>query len=430
MVDLVEQLLRDHRAIRPIDARLQSSWRLKRHLDADLQQTDGEARRDLARDPQAKGLINLLCLQDHIFQLVHVADTQVGVLQDHPASREECCVVLLSGHLLLTFAHGDLVRGVLLLLLRQLVDGEGRVAPCGQQVQHRLPARGLVVDVCDGVRDGRGEARVEHGLDELGAGDARAVLAHEARDAEPQEGAERAVHDESVLVVRHGAALGLVLVEPLLPVLLVALDLVNNLAVEQNLVRAKGMAGNLQEIQPDLVRHPLERVRPLGLHVQRRARLQEDSQIRTRELSCNNHDLHSDHQLEHHLIALEQTPVGIAVDLVGQEVDDLVHPLRRWLALLRVPDRDIELLLELQKRAIVHPPARLGRDRVNHIGHVDHVEVHDTASRGHGSELLPLLVDLDLALVRLLELAGDLLRLRFCVSQDLHKLFVLSQVAL
>mmetsp|Transcript_44498 Transcript_44498/g.103963 ORF Transcript_44498/g.103963 Transcript_44498/m.103963 type:complete len:458 (-) Transcript_44498:2-1375(-) len=111
-------------------------------------------------------------------------------------------------------------------------------------------------------------------------------------------------------------------------------------------------------------------------------------------------------------------------------MDDLLHSLRGRLALLAVADRNLELLQELQQRAVVHPSGTLVRDGVHHVGHVRHVKVHDTAPSSHRSELLSLLVDFDLPLVGLLQLAFDLLGLGFGVGKHLDELRILQQVPL
>mmetsp|Transcript_115844 Transcript_115844/g.374314 ORF Transcript_115844/g.374314 Transcript_115844/m.374314 type:complete len:219 (-) Transcript_115844:153-809(-) len=161
-VNLVDQLLGHHGRVCPVKARLQARRRFKRHLDCDLEEPDRECWRDLAGDPKAEVGVDLLRLQQHIFQLAHVADAQVGVLQDHPAARQEGVVVFLAGDLLLALAHGHLVGGEALLLLRELVDRHGRVAAGGQEIQHRLPRTGLVVDVGDDVGHRCSEPAVEH----------------------------------------------------------------------------------------------------------------------------------------------------------------------------------------------------------------------------------------------------------------------------
>mmetsp|Transcript_71716 Transcript_71716/g.200132 ORF Transcript_71716/g.200132 Transcript_71716/m.200132 type:complete len:201 (-) Transcript_71716:7-609(-) len=197
------------------------------------------------------------------------------VLQDHPTACEEGVVVLLPRDLLLAFTHGDLIRRKFLPLLRKLVDGKRGVAASGEEVQHWLARRRLGVDVDDSVCHRGGESGVEHGLDVLGADDASPVLAHRPHQHQAQEGPDRPLHDDALLVVGDGAALWLVLVEPLLPGGLIALDEVQDLSEELHLVCPEGMPRELDQVQPHLVRQPLERICLLGLHVQGRASLEE-----------------------------------------------------------------------------------------------------------------------------------------------------------
>mmetsp|Transcript_54158 Transcript_54158/g.115606 ORF Transcript_54158/g.115606 Transcript_54158/m.115606 type:complete len:268 (+) Transcript_54158:1502-2305(+) len=122
VVDLVEQLLRDHRRVGSEDASLQASWRLESHLDGDLQKSNREPRCNFASDPESEIVVNFGCLEQNILELAHVANAEMRVLQDDPTSRDEGEVVLLTRNLFLPFSHRDLVGGVLFLLLGQLID--------------------------------------------------------------------------------------------------------------------------------------------------------------------------------------------------------------------------------------------------------------------------------------------------------------------
>mmetsp|Transcript_3630 Transcript_3630/g.6386 ORF Transcript_3630/g.6386 Transcript_3630/m.6386 type:complete len:357 (+) Transcript_3630:2260-3330(+) len=189
------------------------------------------------------------------------------------------------------------------------------------------------------------------------------------------------------------------------------------------------MACQLNCIQPGLVVHPSEGTWTFVVLVQRRPCFQEDQDVITRHDSTYNIDLQCDHELEHHLVSLEEATVHVPVGLVGEEVDDFVHPFRRRLYFFRIPDRIIELLQELVKGAVVHPTAWLQGDGIAHHDHVCHVEVHDTSARCHGSELLPLFIDLHSPLTCLFEFAFNLLCLCLCVRQDFDKLRVIQEVS-
>merc|ERR1719235_2520460 len=140
MINLVEQLLTDHCGVGPVEPRFQSSGRLQCHLDTHLKQADWKAWSDLCRDPQPEIVINLRSFGEYIFQLTHVPNAKVAVLENDPSTREEGGIVLLSGNFLLAFTHRDLVRWEFLFLLREFINGQCGVTARCQQVKHRLAA--------------------------------------------------------------------------------------------------------------------------------------------------------------------------------------------------------------------------------------------------------------------------------------------------
>mmetsp|Transcript_57587 Transcript_57587/g.137164 ORF Transcript_57587/g.137164 Transcript_57587/m.137164 type:complete len:324 (+) Transcript_57587:1369-2340(+) len=273
-VNLVQKLLRDHGAVGSVQAGFQSRGRLQGHLDGNLQQADREAEGDLAGNPQPECLVDLGGLQKNILQLAHIANTQVRVLQNHPATSNEGCIVLLASHLLLAFSHGHLVSWILLFLLRQLIDAEGRITACREQIQDWLSGQRLLVDVGDSICDGGREARVQHRFDELVAGNRGSILSHGPYHDQPQEGPQSSVHVDALVVVRNRDALRLVLVVPLPPSWLVTLHEVHHLTEEDDLVHAEGLLRQRDDVEPHLVGQPLvEGVLTLALDVQSRAGL-------------------------------------------------------------------------------------------------------------------------------------------------------------
>mmetsp|Transcript_29575 Transcript_29575/g.61000 ORF Transcript_29575/g.61000 Transcript_29575/m.61000 type:complete len:342 (-) Transcript_29575:1969-2994(-) len=339
------------------------------------------------------------------------------VLQNDPPTSDEGCIVLLSRDLLLSFAHRDLVGGILLLFLGQLINAECGITSCCEEIEDRLPALGLFVDVLDGIGHWCHEARIQHGLHKLTAGNGRSILTHGSHDGEAQEWSQSPVHVDAFIVVRDRHTLWLILIIPLSPGTLIALHEVDNLAEEHNLIHSKGLPRNCQDVQPDLVRQPLaEGIGAFGLEVQAAAGLQQDGNITRGDLIGHRHDLQRHQELEEHLVALIESAIHVPIHLVGQEVDDLLHALRGGLRLLGVANRDLELFQELKQRAVVHPARCLAGNWVHHVGHICHVEVHDTASGGHRSELFALLVDLNFPFVRFLQFALHFLRLCLCVG--------------
>ena len=103
--------------------------------------------------------------------------------------------------------------------------------------------------------------------------------------------------------------------KPLPPVRVVLGDQLNDLSEEDNMIHAKWVSGQLQQIEPHLVAHPLEGVTSLGLDVQSAARLQKHGDVGCRDHGSNRHDLESEGELEHHLISLEKAAIHVSVNL-------------------------------------------------------------------------------------------------------------------
>mmetsp|Transcript_39921 Transcript_39921/g.120646 ORF Transcript_39921/g.120646 Transcript_39921/m.120646 type:complete len:220 (-) Transcript_39921:36-695(-) len=217
------------------------------------------------------------------------------ILQDDPSAGDERRVVLLPRDLLLSLAHRDLVCREFLLLLRQLVDHAGWVGPSRQQVEHRLPRGGLVVDVGHRVSHRGGEARPQLLVDELRASDAGAVLPERANQDEAQEGPEIPLGADPLLELGHRATLGLVFVEPLTPLRLALADDPSKITEDGDLFLPEAVARELQQVQPCLVAHPAERRRPLRVFVQGGPRLQKKEHILRREHAAHHLDFQCDH---------------------------------------------------------------------------------------------------------------------------------------
>mmetsp|Transcript_15630 Transcript_15630/g.42639 ORF Transcript_15630/g.42639 Transcript_15630/m.42639 type:complete len:1180 (-) Transcript_15630:893-4432(-) len=429
VVDFVKKLLRDHGGVCSVQASLQASWRFEGHLDHHLQETDGETEGDLTSDPEPEFFIDLGRLREDILLLVHEPNTKVTVLQNHPGTCQEAVLHLLESNHLLALAHGDLLRRELLALLRQLVDHQCGVTASCQQVENGFPSQGLLEDIGDPVSHWSRVLGSELIVDELRATNGRAVLPQTTNQDHAQEEPESLLHDDPVFVVWDGTSLRFIFVEPLPPVRVVLGDQLNDLSEEDNMIHAKWMSGQLQQIEPHLVAHPLEGVISLGLDVQRATRLQKHGDVSGRDHGSNRHDLESEGELEHHLISLEKAAIHVSVNLVGQVVDDLLHPLRRGLAFFGTHNGNIELFKELQQGTIVHPPRWLRRDGVGHQRHICHAEIHDTAPSRHRPELLSLVVDFVLLLSGIGEFLFHLLGLGLRVGEDINELHIVQEIA-
>mmetsp|Transcript_35857 Transcript_35857/g.65814 ORF Transcript_35857/g.65814 Transcript_35857/m.65814 type:complete len:377 (-) Transcript_35857:3990-5120(-) len=325
VIDLVNEILGYHCCVRAVQSSLQACWGLKRDLDGHLEQTNWKPWSNLTSDPEPVFIFNSFCLRESVLQFVHIVDSQMTVLQNHPTARDEGVVIFLSGNLLLTLTHGDLVCGKLFLFLCHLINGHGWVTSSREKVEHWFAAGRLLVDAEDCVTDGCSEPLVELCFNELSTSNVSAVFTHRTHYDHSEEGSYHSFHDDSLLVIRNGHGFRLVLIIPLPPCGLIPLDELDNLSEENCLICAEGMPRELQEVQPDFIRQPFEGVRLLRLYVQSRACLQKHSNITRSQLIADNHDLHCHHELEHHLVALKKTTVHVSVDLISQETDDTVN---------------------------------------------------------------------------------------------------------
>ena len=106
--------------------------------------------------------------------------------------------------------------------------------------------------------------------------------------------------------------------------------------------------------------------------------------------------------------------VDVPVSQVRHRSDDVVHAFRCERCLHALHEQDHEL----HQRGLVHDI---------HPRHLNDGEVDDGSAGGHGPELLALLADVLLSLVRGCELGCDLGGLLLGRAQDLNKLLVLEQ---
>mmetsp|Transcript_19768 Transcript_19768/g.49749 ORF Transcript_19768/g.49749 Transcript_19768/m.49749 type:complete len:387 (+) Transcript_19768:2610-3770(+) len=337
VINLFQRLLRHHGRVGTEEPCLQTRRRFRRDLDRHLQQSNRERFCNLDGEPQAEVFVDLRRLCQNILLLHHEPDTQVAILQNHPRSVQEPVLHFFPRDDFLPFAHTHFIRRELLFLLRELVDGRRGIGTRSEQVQYRLAARRLVEDVGYRVRHRRRKPPSQVCIHKLRTRDAGTILADRPDQHHAHYWTQRAFHDQAFFVVRHRAALGLVFIEPALPRGFVLRHVVHDLAVEGQPVSER-MPRQVQQVQPDFVREPAERVWSFALHVQRGTRLQEAAHVRTGDVPRDGQNLQRDHQLERHFIPLKEAAVHVPVHLVGEVVDDLVHALRRRLHLLGVHD--------------------------------------------------------------------------------------------
>mmetsp|Transcript_82352 Transcript_82352/g.197543 ORF Transcript_82352/g.197543 Transcript_82352/m.197543 type:complete len:483 (+) Transcript_82352:792-2240(+) len=431
MIHLVQGLLSHHGGVGPVKRCLQTSRGLLGHFDAEMQKPDGEPRGDLAGHPQPVIRMDLGHSDDGLLHLVHVVDPQVAILQHQPSPGDEGGVVLLPRHLLLALTHGDLVSWELLFPLGEFIDHVGGVGASRQQVEHWLPSARLLVDLEDGIAHWGCESGTQLSINILRASDADPVLTQRTDQHEPDEGAQSSLHDDSVFILRNRAVLRLALIQPPAPADVIPPQKLSEVTEQGYLLPAETVAGELDDVEPHLLVDPFAIwARLLRVLVQRSSRLQEEHHIIAGQLAVDNGDLQGDHQPEHHLVPLKETPVHVAVHLVREEVDDLVHPLYSRLDLVRVFHRVVKLLEELIQGAAVHPAAWLQCDGIADQHHVSHVEIHQASSSCHWPELLSLLVDLKRPLTGFVQLAFHLFCFCFGACKDFNELGVVQEVAL
>mmetsp|Transcript_82350 Transcript_82350/g.197525 ORF Transcript_82350/g.197525 Transcript_82350/m.197525 type:complete len:264 (-) Transcript_82350:5527-6318(-) len=263
----------------------------------------------------------------------------MAVLQNDPATINKRCAVLFSSNLLLSFAHRNLVSRELLFPLGQLVYHICRVCPGRKQIKDRFARAALLVDVGDGIADGCSVFGAKLFVDELRTGDSNSVLPQSPNQHKTYERTYGSLHDNSVFVLRNRTVLRLALIEPLAPAQLIPLQQVRQFPEYWILISAKPVTGKLYGVQPCLLSHPLvERVGPLVVLIQGSASLQENQDVFAGQVSVDHHHFQRHQPLEHHLITLKKAAVHVTVDLVGERINDALHPFRRRLDLVGVFD--------------------------------------------------------------------------------------------
>eukprot|EP01136_Pigoraptor_vietnamica_P000134 Opistho-1_new@25059 len=383
----VEHVLRDP-VVRALEARLDALRRLVRELDARLQQADRELRVLLRRDPKAEVLVDLLRHRQRVEQLVHKVEAEVAVLQQHPAARLHELLHQAPRVHLLALAHRNGAR-LRLLLLRQRLDCRRRVAAHRQQADHRRARVRLLPHLLEVEDDALREPLAERVANVL------ARLVHGAVGA-PRADEERAAERVERVLVAVGQLRLLrgVLVVPVLPALLVARHLVEDLAELRQLTE-------LDNVEPRHVRDPPARLLLHRVHVERSASLDEDLELLQRHAAALDVRLEREEQREEELVDLVQPAARVLEHAEREVVDDVLDALVRDRRRLRARHRLVKQPEELLQRRLVH--------HVDHA-HLDDEEVEDAAARRDRAVLLARRVDLHLRLRGDHELVVDLLR--------------------
>mmetsp|Transcript_6335 Transcript_6335/g.7524 ORF Transcript_6335/g.7524 Transcript_6335/m.7524 type:complete len:205 (+) Transcript_6335:1874-2488(+) len=194
----------------------------------------------------------------------------MAVVEDDPETITEGIVDVLLGNDFLLLSHGDLLSWDS-LLSSELINGVGGVGTRGEQVEHGLAWLGLLEDLNDLIGDGGHEFFAEDAADELLGSEHGSVLSDGSDEAEVEEVADGfGVH--LVLVLGDGHVLGGVLVQVLLPLLLVALNLVNDVLEEAGGLIVEFVFRQGHDVEPHLLVHPVELLVPV---VDTRAGLQQ-----------------------------------------------------------------------------------------------------------------------------------------------------------
>eukprot|EP00965_Chrysotila_dentata_P214587 6188274-Pleurochrysis_carterae.AAC.1 len=320
--DRVEHVLAQPR-IRCLEPRTDPGRRLGRQLDRRMEKRNREACMRLGGDPQLEVGIHVLEPRQQLLELIQELDPQVAVLQHHPRALRHARGDELARGRLLALTHRDGAH-LSLLALGQLEHRRGRVGALREHgddrrgrrrlLLHRLERERLPVDVSVAQR-----------LDNVGLhAEQRAVLAHAAHEHQPIE------RVDPLLVVGHFLRLRRVVVEPVAPEQVVAIDHF------RQLLEGGHRARELQDVEPDRVGEPRERLLSFRRKVERGAAPQQHRRRRGRQHLGGGLHAHRQHERPHELVLLEQAALHVVGRLVGQVLEDVRDALgseRRLVAL-------------------------------------------------------------------------------------------------
>ena len=416
-LDLLEEVLSDQGRVGTGHTSSDTLRRLSGDLDGHLEETEREASVRLASDPETELLVDLLALGvEDFFHLSHELEGQVTIVKDNPETITEGIIDVLFGNDFLLLSHGYLL-GWDSLLSGQLIDGIGGVGTRSEQVEHRLAWLGLIVHLSDLIGDWCHEVLAEHAADELLGSEHSSVLTDGPDEAEMEE-VTNGLGIHLVLVLGNGHVLGRVLIQVLLPLLLVALNLVNDILIEARWLVVEFVLRQGDNVEPHLLVHPVELLIPV---VDTRAGLEKHVHIALVKHACLDQDLQAHHELEGDLISFEETSIDVSVHLVGHAVNNVGNTVLNELGLGRLVNTIIEQIEELLQRGVVHPVDK---------GHLDDAEVKDGTTRSDGSERLTLLTNFSGLLTSLNKLLSNFARLELDFSQHINELFIIEQVAI
>ena len=300
---------------RSFQACLHALRRLVGERDRALQQVDAEVWVLLSGHPEPERLVRVLVLLHGGLQLGEEVQRQVTILEQHPAA------ILLEvgeqppGVHFLPLAHAD-VLALDLHTFGHQVYRRGGIRSQAEEADHRRLGLALGVDVGETVDD-RLHVPFPEGLGDiltgLGSGPVRAPRPHQT------ESVERA---EAVVAVRDRALLGLGLIEPLLPDLVAALDLVGDVAELRE--RAQ-----LDQVQPGRVQDPRLGLCFHAVQIEQSTALDERVELGLFNLAGLQVDLESEHEGQEELVLRVEPPHGVAVRRKRHELDDVGDALGR-----------------------------------------------------------------------------------------------------
>mmetsp|Transcript_3401 Transcript_3401/g.5807 ORF Transcript_3401/g.5807 Transcript_3401/m.5807 type:complete len:271 (+) Transcript_3401:1664-2476(+) len=260
-------------------------------------------------------------LDEHLLQLRQEGQAQVAVLAEDPVTRLESAGDEGVGGGFLPLAHAD-GADPLLPLLGQALNLPRRVRPLGQEEDDRHEAVALLHDGVKVQLLGLGVLRAEGVLNVVDGRQEGAVLAEAADEQEALEGVQPVVDVWNLGVLRR------LCIPPLPPHEVVALD-----EVRQVLERLH-CCGQSHDVEPGLVRDPLEGLGPAFGHVQGSPRLEEGLEALVGQCASPHLDLAGHEQDEHELVLLKQAPPKVLEHNVRCHVDDARNALGRELVAL------------------------------------------------------------------------------------------------
>eukprot|EP00968_Pinguiococcus_pyrenoidosus_P001316 scaffold58_cov256-Pinguiococcus_pyrenoidosus.AAC.11 len=390
---------------------LQAVRRLRDHLKAPLQDTQGELVARLCGEPEAEVCVRALLGLQRLLQRLEPRHQEVAVLQQHPVASGVAGVQhgFSVGPLALTKRQVlEPLRRHALLVREQLDVGLG-IRAGAEDEHHRHRRRTLRKHACVVQHRRLHVLLARHADHEQLHG-----VVHPVRSEAP-DGAEPLQRREALIeAARQLGRLRCFEVVPVLPHVMLCLEMRQHLT-EDVLERAQR-----DEVLPAGRGEPGRRTVLRGA-VERRVALEEEVDFAAVEALIAFHD-HGGHlEAEHELVALEDPRAGVVVHPARDGADHVAQAVVQHHVALGGVQRLVEDVQVRVQRDLVHPHGG---------GEAGLREVHDRAALGHGHVLRARLADLVLGEAGLLQLALDLHGLGLGLVQRGDEVSVVEDVAL